>query len=420
MGHIVTSADIPVDGEKLAHPKLGFLKLVFGALAILGLVAGACIWCFGSDKIAGSYSYSYLFGFTFFITLAIGGCFWTLLHNVSNSGWGTSVRRIFENLGFVFPFMFLLTIPFFFPGVQKYLWEWLTIFNDVTAQEGVSRFGGHFFGFFGSKGNPELHNALLDKHEAILDTKSWYMNPVAWYIRWIFYFASLGFVINHMRKLSVKQDTDPEPGVKNLFTARAHASWGLPIFGVALTFWAFDFVMALDYKWFSTMWGVYFFAGCAMSSMATIILTTIILRKLGYLKNVVSVTFSQFFLYWYANITEETSYYLLRNTEGWNVVSIILVFGHFAIPFLGLIRQDLKKNMGYMTALTIYLLSIHALDVYHMIIPERGPSLSLINHMDKLHLWLGNGMFFLDILGFITVGCAFMFFYLRNISSAYS
>ena len=442
MGHFVTSADIPVDGEKLAHPKLGLLKFVFGGIALLGLIASVIIWLAAPEKIAGSYAYSYLFGYTFFLTLCIGGCFWTLLHNVSNSGWGTSVRRIFENLGFVFPFMFILSIPFLIPvnmpgSIQPYLYEWLTIFNDVTAVDGVSLFAGKVFGFFGNWGNLELNNALLDKHEAILATKSWYMNPVAWYIRTIFYFASLGFVIWHMRKLSVKQDTDPEPGVKNLFTARAHASWGLPIFGVALTFWAVDFVMALDYKWFSTMWGVYFFAGCALSSMATIILTTIILKRLGYLKNVVStehfhlmgklnfafvvfwayVTFSQFFLYWYANITEETSYYLLRNTEGWNVVSIILVFGHFAIPFVGLIRQDLKKNMSYMTAMTIYLLTIHALDVYHMVIPERGPSLSLILNLDKLHLWLGNGMFFLDILGFITVGSAFMFFYLRNISS---
>jgi len=111
----------------------------------------------------------------------------------------------------------------------------------VTAEgTGVSRFDGHLFGYWGNFGNEALHYALFDKHEAILDTKSWYMNPVGWYVRTFFYFGSLGFVIYHMRKLSVRQDTDPNPGVKNLFTARAHASWGLPIFGVALTFWAIE------------------------------------------------------------------------------------------------------------------------------------------------------------------------------------
>lgn len=449
MGHFVTSADIPVDGEKLAHPKLGLVKLISGGVAALGLIIALCIWFLGSAEVAGSYSYSYLFAFTFFLTLAIGGCFWTLLHNVTNSGWGTSVRRIFENLGFVFPFMAILTLPFLIPDVQKYLWEWLTIYNEVTEGDDVSLFAGKMNilgaeiphgGFFGSIGNDELHNALYDNHYALLDTKSWYMNPVAWYIRWVFYFASLGSVIYLMRRLSIKQDTDENPGVKNLFRARAHASWGLPIFGVALTFWAFDFVMALDYKWFSTMWGVYFFAGCAMSSMATIILTTITLQKLGYLKKVVGgehfhlmgklnfafivfwayVTFSQFFLYWYANITEETSYYLLRNTGHWHTLSICLVFGHFAVPFIGLLRQDVKKNMKYMVAMTIYLLTIHMLDVYHMIIPERGPSLSLIMNPDQFPptLWIGGCKWALDILAFVTVGAAFLFFYLRNLTSA--
>ncbi len=433
MGHYVTSADIPVDGEKLTHPKVGILKTVFGIATIVGVIAGICIWLFGSDKIAGSYSYSYLYGFTFFLTLSIGGCFWTLLHNVSNSGWGTSVRRVFENLGAVYPYMFLLVIPFFFPGVQKYLWEWMAVHKEAASGADVSMTAGAAFGFWG---NDEFKLALFDMHEAILAGKLWYLNLTSWNVRLVFYFAALGGVILHMRNLSVKQDTDPKPGVLNLFKARAHASWGLPIFGVCLTFWAIDFIMVLDYKWFSTMWGVYFFAGCAMSSMATIILTTLILRKAGYLKNVVTVehdhimgklnfafvvfwayvTFSQFFLYWYANVTEETSYYLLRNTEGWNTVSIILVFGHFAFPFLMLIRQDLKKNAKYMMVTTIYLLSIHALDVYHMIIPERGPSLSLINHMDNINLWLG-GVWYLDILGFLTIGSGFMFFYLRNLTS---
>ena len=192
MGHFVTSADIPVDGEKLTHPLAAKLKY------LSGLVAGGCgilsviIWILcRNTEIAGSYAYSYLFGYTFFLTLCLGGCFWTLLHNVSNSGWGTSVRRIFENLGFVFPFMFFLAIPFLLPplGLQKYLWEWLTIFNDVTKDSDVSLFSGHALGYYGAAGNVELKNALFEKHEAILATKSWYMNPVAWYIRAIFYFA---------------------------------------------------------------------------------------------------------------------------------------------------------------------------------------------------------------------------------------
>lgn len=208
------------------------------------------------------------------------------------------------------------------------------------------------------------------------------------------------------------------------------------IFGVTLTFLSIDFVMALDYSWFSTMFGVYVFAGSALNSMAVLILTGIILQKMGYLKKVVTqehyhimgklcfaftvfwayVSFSQFFLIWYANITEETRYFLLRNTENWNLVSLALVFMHFALPFLALLRSDVKKSTKFMTILCCYILFMHAVDVYHMIIPERGPSVGLVvDHHPELWIansWLG------DILALIIAISGFLFFYLRNLTSA--
>lgn len=435
MGHFITSSDIPVNGEQLKNAKVGLAKTVSLISAVVIFVIGLVIWFTSSEETKGSLAYSYLFAFAFFLTLTLGGCFWTLLHNVSNSGWGTSVRRVMENLGFVFPFMGILAIPFLFPEYQKYVWEWMTIHRETQdVAHGADMFAGPLFGYWGNKG---FKDALFHAHEAILASKLWYLNIPAWYVRQIFYFLALGFVIYRMRNLSVGQDTDDNPGVKRLFTARANASWGIPIMGVTLTFWAIDCLMTLDFKWFSTMWGVYFFAGCAMSSMSLIILTTLLLRKGGYLKNVVTnehdhlmgkltfafvvfwayVTFSQFMLYWYANITEETSYYLLRNTEQWNVVSICLVFGHFAVPFVVLLQQDLKKKAGVMIFVTLYLLTIHLVDIYHIVIPERGPSLGMIiNHEPELFL-NGKNPILLDILAFLGVGAAFIFFYLRNLTA---
>ena len=207
------------------------------------------------------------------------------------------------------------------------------------------------------------------------------------------------------------------------------------IFGVTLTFLALDFVMALDYSWFSTMFGVYVFAGSALNSMAVLILTGIFLQKMGYLKNVVTqehyhimgklcfaftvfwayVSFSQFFLIWYANITEETRYFLLRNTENWTLLSLDLVFMHFGLPFLALLRSDVKKSSKFMTIFCFYILFMHVLDVYHMVIPERGPSVGLvIDHHPQLWIsgsWLG------DILALVFVVSAFLFIYLRNLTS---
>jgi hypothetical protein len=267
----------------------------------------------------------------------------------------------------------------------------------------------------------------------MLYAKSFYMNLPFWLGRMVGYFVLLGGAIYILKKLSVDQDNDPKPGVDRLKKSRRLCAAFLPIFALTATFLAFDLLKALDYKWFSTMYGVYFFAGCALNGMALLILTSILLRRAGYLQTVMSpehhhimgkltfafvvfwayVTFSQFFLIWYANITEETSYFLLRNTGNWNIANIALVFGHFALPFLFLIRQDVKKTPALMIPITIYLFILHALDHYIIVAPERGPSLTVGSEAGA-SLFPSGSVFWLDLLAFITVGAFFIFIYLRT------
>lgn len=435
MAHFVTSKDIPTEGEHLENGKLTNLKMITGGIAAVGLIGSILFFLLGggvedpstveheSSVRHGSYAFSWLFALFFFLTITFGGCFFTLLHNLSNSGWGTSVRRLMENLGFVFPFLFLFAIPLLFPQVQQYLWEWMTSYDKaVTAHPDKS-----------------AKDALMlsaNMHDHLLAAKTFYLSPGFWLGRFLTYFIGLGFVIWLLRKLSIAQDTDPKPGVENLFKARSYSSWGMIIFGVSMTFLALDWVMALDFSWFSTMFGVTILAGSALSGMAVLILTSVILQKMGYLKNVVTpehhhvmgklmfaftvfwayVSFSQFFLIWYANITEETRYFILRNTENWYWVSLFLVFFHFGAPFLMLLRSDVKKNTKFLFFITTYILVIHLVDIYHMIIPERGPSVGLVvDH--HATLWI-NGSFLGDLLAFIIVGSGFLFFFLRNLSSA--
>ncbi|MDB4265272.1 hypothetical protein N9891_00830 [bacterium] len=435
MAHQVTSKDIPTHGEHLEKSKIAKLQFIAGIVGGLGLIASIIyLWVGGgvedahtpeheSSMAHGSYAFSWLFAVFFVLTIAMGGCFWTFLHNLSNSGWGTSVRRMMENVGFVFPFLILFCIPFLFPQVQQYLWEWMTSYKAATeAHSGM-----------------EASDALMlstNAHDHLLAAKTFYLNPGFWLARFVTYFVGLGFFIWLVRKFSIAQDTETKPSTKNLFAARKHSSWSMIVFGVTLTFLSLDLVMALDYSWFSTMFGVYIFAGSALNSMAVLILTGIFLQRAGYLKNVVTqehyhimgklcfaftvfwayVSFSQFFLIWYANITEETRYFLLRNTENWNLVSLSLVFMHFALPFLALLRSDVKKKPTFMVILCTYILFMHAVDVYHMIIPERGPSVGLVvKHTPQLWLagsWVG------DILALIVTISGFLFFYLRNLSSA--
>jgi hypothetical protein len=437
--HHVTSADIPVDGERLVNSKVETVKRIAGGAAVLlGLISLFLLFN-PSPKIAAPFAYSWLFAMFFFFTLAAGGCFWTLLHNVSNSGWGTSVRRIMENLGAVFPYMFIFAAPLLHPKVQQWLYEWMNIHRAA----GGAVFESDIKSLFGFYGTTSMKDSLMAHHEGLLANKQWYMNQFAWYVRFFFYFIGLGLVIRTLRKFSTNQDSDPNPGTKNLFKARFHSTYTLIIFAITITFAAVDWLQGMSYAWFSTMWGVYIFAGAALNSMAVIIITAALMQKAGYLKHVTGpehyhimgklllaftifwayVAFSQFFLIWYANITEETSWFLDRNTGGWNTASIALVFCHFVIPFVILLQAWLKKNPKLLAIVGGYTLAMHVLDHYIITIPERSISLYGMAFAgdtrlaDFLHYSTSvPGAFWGDILAFLAVGSGFIFFYLRALT----
>lgn len=461
MAHQVTSKDIPAQGEKIEKSKVALLQMVSLGVFVVGAIASFLL--FTNEKWGSGYAYSWLFAFIFFITLALGGCFWTTLHHVTNSGWGVSVRRLMENLGFVFPFMAVIAIPLMIPSVQDDLYEWMNRHRALAQEAPAAHKGGDHAEHGGESAAASDVNAHApgggykspskqdfidthDPHDHLLANKHWYMSLEFWLVRVIFFFVALGFGIYLMRKISIAQDTDPNPTTRRLILTRKISCAVMPVFAVVATFIAFDFMMGTDYKWFSTMYGVYFFAGCALNSMAVLILALTWLRSKGYLLTVTSpehyhimgklmhafvifwayVSFSQFMLIWYANITEETTYFLLRNSSdgnvNWNLWSTLLVFLHFALPFAILLPHYMKKKIKFIVPICIYLLIMHVMDLYIAIIPERGPSLSVMGKFAgeegnilltaPYQAWLG------DVVAFFTVGAFFLFIFLRNIASA--
>lgn len=452
MSHHVTSHDIPVNGEHLDRAKVGKYKNLAGIIMVLGLAASVYLLFFAPEATQGKYAYSWLFAYFYFFTLVTGGCFWTLLHNVSNSSWGTSVRRVMESVGAVFPWLLIFAVPLLCPKIQHYLYEWMNIHRGVIHEEHISTGtlvtewlegaknwfanGARFLSGHETVGHSQKMTEGLHHADHLLFTKHWFMNLPFWYARFAFFFIGLGWVIVRLRKLSTDQDTDDKPGTHRLFKSRRLAAFpGLIIMAITITFGAFDWVKGLDYRWFSTMYGVYIFAGCAINSMAVIIIVSALLKKGGYLKHVVTpehfhlmgkllfaftvfwayVTFSQYFLIWYANITEETFYFGIRNTGNWNIGSTCLTFLHFALPFVVLLQQWLKKKPMLLAWVAGYMLLVHVLDLYIAIIPERGVTLhKVVEGVPFLPslpgAWLG------DVLAFITIGAGFIFFLLRALS----
>ena len=384
---------LPLEGEKVDVSKFEKTIRVLAVLGGGGLLLSLIILAFtGAQK---AMAYSWLWAFYFFVTIALGGLFWVLLHNASNSGWGVVVRRVMEHVASMIPYMFLFAIPLaFFPPVQQALYEWM---------------------------RPETQG------DAVLAAKQGYLNMTFFYIRMVLYAGILSWMVYSLRRYSIGQDSSG--ALRPTFSARRFSCGTIPLFALCSTFMAVDLIMALDYAWYSTMWGVQLFAGSALSSMALIILTVTFLRKHGYLRDIVSqehyhimgklmfafvvfwayISFSQFFLIWYANITEETKFFILRNSEGWYFVSIFLVLGHFAVPFLFLLRQQAKKDLRQICAMCCWVLFVHLVDMYWLVIPERGPSLT-----SGESLTIG-GTFFLDLLAIVTIGCTIGYIFLRTL-----
>ena len=307
----------------------------FLGLVALAIVAFAAVG-FGAFSDTKQFAFSYLFAFTFFLTICMGGLFWTLVHHAVDAEWSVVVRRQLENMASLLVVMAILFIPLIF--VAPKLWYWMT---------------------------------KLPGQDILLDEKWPYLTKEFFLIRAVFYFLSFGIAALWLRSNSIKQDTSGSARLTLLNRKITFAS--LPLFAVSLTFAAIDWLMGLDYHWFSTMWGVYIFAGTALSSLCVLVLIITALRNAGYFQNIITlehyhilgklmlaftifwayIGFSQYMLIWYANIPEETVYFLRRNTESWQVLSTALVVGHFFIPFLMLLPNIGKKTPAFLCGMAL-------------------------------------------------------------------
>lgn len=413
MSHHVTFNDLPQGGEKFDVAKGGKLIGAFGTTGALGIAGSIYYFLAHPDTFA----YSWLFAFFFAFTIVCGGCFWILLHSASNSGWGVAVRRLWEQLANMILPLAVLGLPLLAPKVQTHLYEWMNHHREAAHHAHEQHVPVEEALHHMSEANSHLH---------ILVSKFGYLNIDAWYFRFAFYFLVLWHIARTLRRKSVQQDLDGD--IKHTIKSRTFSCRWLLFYALTVTFAAVDWLMTLDYSWFSTMWGVYIFAGCAWASMALTILLVTWLKGLGYLKQVVSeehyhlmgkllfaftvfwayIAFSQYFLIWYANITEETRFYLTRNTEGWRWVSIFIVVGHFIGPFVLLLSQSRKKKPAVVSLICLWILFMHLVDIYWNVIPERGPSLGLG--------WWVSGAWVGDVVALLAVVGTMGFLFLRSLS----
>jgi hypothetical protein len=258
-------------------------------------------------------------------------------------------------------------------------------------------------------------------HDAILAGKAAYLNPAAWYARSAVYLAAWALLGWWFRRRSLLQDADGRPETtRRLQSISAPA---LIVFGVTVTFASFDWLMSVDPHWYSTIFGVYVFAGSMVAILAFLPLVAMAAERrgdppplaglvtlehyhdlgklqLGFVVFWAYIGFSQFMLIWYAAIPEETAWYAVRLEGGWRGATIALAAGHFVLPFFVLLLRSVKRNRVQLAAVSTWLLVVHYLDLYWLVMPaiDRG---GFAPRLTDLTAWFGATAIFFATFGWL-------------------
>ncbi len=327
-----------------------------GLLAIAGtFLAGLT----GGKELAETALFAYHTGFLVVMGFMLGALVFVMIFHQTNAGFTATLRRQFENPMSLMPLGLLL----FLVGVAM---QW--IFNSAN--------GAYLFHWM---------DPAYVAGDVIYEKKKLFLNIPRFYISALIYFGVWITLSYFLFSFSTRQDTD---GDKWLTAhARKLSAPGLLLFAFSASFAGFDWIMSLDYHWFSTMLGVYFFAGSAVSCMALVTLVLIILRTFGRLHVAFTddhlhdlskllfaftvfwayISFSQYFLIWYANIPEETAFFLLRKQGVWEYFSWIIPICHFIIPFVFLMARTVRRSRPLIALACVWLLGIHVVDWYWMV-----------------------------------------------------
>jgi hypothetical protein len=350
------------------------LPLIGAVCAVLGAVVCA-IFGLGNPK---QFFFSWLVSFLFFLSLALGGLFFVLIQYASQGEWGIVLRRIGETTFATLPLMAVLFLPLLL-GLQD-LYSWTV----PGAAE----------------------------HDALLRWKAPYLNLPFFLVRAAIYFGIWSFIALLYYRGSRGQDATGDPRV----SARLRRLAGPSIIVLALTqtFASIDWVMSLTPHWYSTIYGVYFFSGAFVGFIALLSVVAVAMRRAGLLDTVINaehlhdvgkflfaftafwayIAFSQFFLVWYANLPEETIWFKARLEGSWKALSILLMAGHFGVPFLFLMGRAVKRRGSTLALGGAWLLVMHFVDLYWQVMPTLHPE--------------GIRPSVLDVAAFVAVGGAFV------------
>lgn len=356
---------------------------MIAGLLLLGL--GVVLGFMRGDKLA-YFFHAYLVAFCFYLSISLGGLFFVALQHASRAGWSVAVRRVGELIAANTLLMVVLFLPLLIPILMgnSSLYEWL---------------------------DPQIVAA-----DHILQAKSRYLNLPFFATRALVYFGIWCALVWFFWRRSLEQDQTGSPDLSLRMERVSYPA--LILFALTVTFASFDWLMSLTPHWFSTIFGVYYFAGCAVGFLAFIILSLFVLQRMGVLTSSVNIehyhelgkllfafivfwgyiAFSQYMLIWYANVPEETAWYLPRQEHSWAAVSLILIFGHLFIPFLGLLSRSVKRRPAMLAGWAVWILVMHWLDLQYVVMPSVIPDGFPVAPIDVCCMFGMGGVFVAGLL----------------------
>ena len=334
---------------------------------------------------------SWLLGFIFWGGITFGGIGVTMLQYLTGGAWGVVIRRIVEAASRVLPLVFILWLPLAIGVSSLYEWTHLPADDFTVLQRGV------------------------------------FQTPTMWIIRGVIYFIIFGVMVYLLNDWSARQDksADHEEAAKWLGLATKFSGPTMVVYVIVITFATVDWVMSLDPHWFSTIWGLLFVAGWALSTLCFSILIFAAVGGIAPMNRVLGrrhlhdigklilafvmvwayFNFSQLLIIYSGNIPEETTWYLARMTPGWFFVGVALVLFHFAFPFVYLFKQDWKKNIRMIGFISMFILVMRLVDMFFLI----SPNPRIATHGESLPLSLSFS--WLDIAGPVAVGGIWLWYF---------
>jgi len=319
-------------------------------LLIVGIILGVAAFFVDHTRAV----YNYLIAFTFMISIGVGALFLIALEYIVGADWSVPIRRVVEFFAATIPLLALLVIPLLFNIGELFHWS-----------------------------HPE---AVAE--DEILNAKAPYLNVTFFIIR-VFVLIGLWslFYFFFMRN-SKKQDTTKDQKLTTI-NIRLSAIF-IPIFAFTITISAIDWLMSIEPHWFSTIIGVYFFAGTVIAALAAVTLATVLLKENGYLHPAMTndhlyslgallfafvnfwgyIAFSQYMLIWYADLPEETFWFMQKWEGSWAIFSIGLIIIKFLVPYITLVSQPAKMDPRKLKFISIWLLFAHFYDLFWFVMPE--------------------------------------------------